>query len=114
MVLIEAIIKPFKLDDVKEALEELGVGGLTVTEVLQTLPAKQHGRSFGSQRLTGDLVPKMRIHVAAPARLTERIIEAICLHGSSGKTEDGQIAVHRMNAVVRIRTGDQDDDALSS
>jgi|WetSurMetagenome_2_1015567.scaffolds.fasta_scaffold292255_2 nitrogen regulatory protein PII len=114
MVLIEAILKPFKLDDVREAIEELGVGGMTVTEVLHTAPAQHRGRSFSTPRPTGDMVPKIRVHVACPSELAERVIEAICLHGSAGKSEDGQIVVEIIQAAVRIRTGDLDEDALSS
>jgi nitrogen regulatory protein PII len=114
MLLIEAILKPFKLDDVREAIEELGVGGMTVTELLQTVPPKHLGRSFGTPRQTGDLVPKIKIQVAAPSELLERIIEAICLHGSAGKNEDGQIIVETIHVAVRIRTGDLDGDALSA
>jgi nitrogen regulatory protein PII len=113
MIVIEAILKPFKLDDVKEALEELGVGGMTVMEIMQTATPKHRGRSFGDLRSSGDLVPKIKIRVAAPATLVERIIEAICLHGSSGKLEDGQIIVQQIHAAVRIRTGELDNDALS-
>jgi nitrogen regulatory protein PII len=113
MIIIEAILKPFKLDDVKEALEELGVGGMTVTEIMQTASPKPRGRSFGDLRSPGDLVPKIKIRVAAQAKLTERIIEAICLHGSSGKLEDGHIIVEKIHEVVRIRTHELDEDALS-
>ncbi len=113
MIIIEAILKPFKLDDVKEALEELGVGGMTVTEVMQAASPRPRGRSFGDLRSSGDLVPKIKIRVAAQANLLERIIEAICLYGSSGKLEDGHIIAEKIHAAVRIRTGELDDDALS-
>ncbi len=113
MIIIEAILKPFKLDDVKEALEELGVGGLTITEVMQAASPKPRGRSFGDLRSSGDLVPKIKISVAAQAHLAERIIEAIRLHGSSGKLEDGNIVVARVHSAVRIRTGELDSDVLS-
>jgi nitrogen regulatory protein PII len=112
MVFIEAVLKSFKLDDVKEALEEIGIGGMTVTEVMQTTAQARRGRSFGGGTAPLDLVPRIRIEVAAPAELAERIIEAICLHGSSGKTEDGRVVVKTIGAVVRIRTGDMDLDAL--
>jgi nitrogen regulatory protein PII len=112
MVLIEAIIKPFKLDDVKEALEELGVGGITVTEALQTA-AQTRGRTFGVTPTTAGMVPKIKIQVAAPSELAERIIESICLHGTTGKPEDGIITVETIDRVVRIRTGEMDSDAIS-
>ena len=113
MVLIEAIIKPFKLDDIKEALEELGVGGITVTELIQTA-AQTRGRSFGTGSSTAvGLVPKIKIQVAAPTELTERIIEAVRVHGSSGKAEDGRVTVAKIDNVVRIRTGELDSEALA-
>jgi nitrogen regulatory protein PII len=114
MVLIEAILKPFKLDDVKEALEDLGVGGMTIVEVMQTSPQKPRGRSFGGGDKSGDLSPRAKLIVAAPSQMTERVIEAICLHGSAGKNEDGLITVERIEAAIRIRTGDMDQDALLS
>jgi nitrogen regulatory protein PII len=112
MVLIEAIIKPFKLDDVKEALEELGVGGITVTEILQTA-AQARGRSFGTTPTTAGMVPKIKIQVAAPSELAERIIESICLNAATGKTEDGRMTIETIDRVVRIRTGEMDSDAIS-
>jgi len=112
MVLIEAIIKPFKLDDVKEALEELGVGGITVTEALQTT-AQARGRSLGTTPTTAGMVPKIKIQVAAPSELAERIIESICLNAATGRTEDGRMTVETIERVVRIRTGEMDSDAIS-
>lgn len=112
MVLIEIIIKPFKVDDVKEALEELGIGGMTVIEVMQTTPPRPKGRSFGSVTAS-DLVPKIKLQIAAPRNLTESIIEAVCLHGSTGKNEDGKLMVQKVEQVIRIRTGDMNDEALS-
>lgn len=114
MVLIEAYIKPFKLDDVKEALEEIGVGGITISEVMQAAPSRGRGRSFGAPGTPSDMVPKMRIEIAAPAKLAEVIIEALRLHGSAGKHEDGRIVVIPMQGAVRIRTGEQDSEALTT
>lgn len=111
MVLIEATVKPFKLDDVKEALEELGAGGMTVTEILQT-STKGRGRSFGASA-DSDLVPKIKLEIVAPRIMAERIIEAILLHGSAGRTEDGRISVEPVEATIRIRTGESDKEALS-
>ncbi|MGO9120667.1 MAG: P-II family nitrogen regulator [Desulfomonilaceae bacterium] len=112
MVLVEAIIKPFKLDDIKEALEELGVGGITVTELIQTA-AQTRGRSFAPTRTAIGLVPKIKIQIAASTELVERIIEAVRIHGSSGKIEDGRVTVEKIDKVVRIRTGELDSDALT-
>lgn len=113
MVLIEAIVKPFKLDDVKEALEELGIGGMTVIEVMQSASQRPRPGSFRAAAASTGLVPKIKIQVAARKEVAERIVEAICLHGSSGKTEDGSIVVKRIQTTVRIRTGETDDSALS-
>jgi len=113
MILIEAFIKPFKLDDIREALEELGVGGMTVTEVMQTAPPATRGRSFGGPGIASDLVPKIKIEVAVSAELAERVFEAICLHGSAGKREDGTIVAEQLQAAIRIRTGDEGEEALS-
>ncbi len=112
MFLIEAIIKPFKLDDIKDALEELGVGGMTFTEILHAAPPKPKGRSFGETSKDVDLLPKIKVEVVVPAELAERIIEALCIHGSAGRNEDGRIMVERVNGAVRIRTGETDSDAL--
>jgi nitrogen regulatory protein P-II 1 len=113
MILIEAFVKPFKLDDIREALEELGAGGMTVTEVMQAAAEPAHGRSFGAPGAASDLVPKVKIEVAVPDRLVERVIEAVCLHGSAGKREDGRIVVRPLHGAIRIRTGDEGDEALS-
>ena len=113
MILIEAFIKPFKLDDIREALEELAVGGMTVSEVMQTAAATPRGRSFGASGIASDLMPKIKIEVAVPTRLVEGVIEAICLHGSAGKREDGKIIVEQLHGAIRIRTGDEGEEALS-
>ncbi len=112
MILIEAIIRPFKLDDIREALDELGVGGMTVTEVLQSTSPRSRGRAFGSLTDT-DLVPKLKIEIVAPLELAESIIEAICLHGSAGRNEDGKIIAEAVDTAVRIRTGELDNEALT-
>ena len=114
MLFVEAYIKPFKLDDVKEALEELGVGGMTVSEILQTTEVKARGRSFAGKKSSINVVPKIKIEVAVPTQQVERVVEAICLHGSAGKSEDGSIVVRRVEGIVRIRTGDSNEDALST
>lgn len=112
MVLIEAYIKHFKLDDVKEALEEIGVGGITVTEVLQASPTRLRGRSAHFAESRPDLVPKTKIEVAVPADMVQRTVEAICVHGSTGKSEDGAVVVQRIDGAVRIRTGETDSAAI--
>ncbi len=111
MVLIEAIIKPFKLDDLRDALDELGVGGLTVTEVLQATQTRWRRPSHSSD-MGPDSIPKVKVEIAVPEELATAVIEAICIHGSSGRTEDGIAVVQRIVGVVRIRTGEQGPDAL--
>jgi nitrogen regulatory protein PII len=113
MVLIEAVIKPFKLDDLKEALEELGVGGMTVTEVMQTAAPRAGRRSADATAIDRDMVPKIKVEIAAARNMAERVIEAICLYGSAGKSEDGKVVIEQVEGTVRIRTGDLDADALS-
>lgn len=114
MVLIEALVKPFKLDDIKEALEEIGVGGITVTEVIQAAESRHRARSFGGRVANSDLVPKIKVEVAVPRQLAEQAIEAILLHGASGKNEDGRILARTIDNVIRIRTGEENEDALST
>jgi nitrogen regulatory protein PII len=113
MVLIEAVIKPFKLDDLKEALEELGVGGMTVIEIMQTAAPRPGRHSADATAIDRDMVPKIKVEIVVPRNLTERVIEAICLYGSAGKSEDGKVVIERVEGTVRIRTGDLDADALS-
>jgi nitrogen regulatory protein PII len=113
MVLIEVVIKPFKLDDLKEALEELGVGGMTVTELMQTATPRAGRRSTDGSAGDWDMVPKIKVEIAVPRNMTDRIIEAICFHGSAGKSEDGKVMIEHIEGTMRIRTGDLDADALS-
>jgi nitrogen regulatory protein P-II 1 len=115
MFSIEATIKPFKLDDVRETLVDLGVGGMTVTEVLRQTPPQRRERRFSdAQSGTVDLSPHIKIQVVVPDRLVESVIETLCIYGSSGKLDDGLVTVSRVESVVRVRTGEKDDDALST
>ena len=114
MLIIEAHIKTFKLDDVREALDDLGVAGVTVTEVMQMGDPKARGRTFGGRGgMPLDLVPKIKLEIAVQKEIAARVIEAICLYGSTGKTEDGNIVVERLESTIRIRTGEFDEAALS-
>ncbi|MCG6932050.1 MAG: P-II family nitrogen regulator [Gallionella sp.] len=109
---IEAVIKPFKLDDVREALSEVGVSGLTVTEV------KGFGRQLGHTELyrgaeyVVDFLPKIKIEAVIPTELLENAIDAILKSAHTGKIGDGKIFVSSMEQVVRIRTGETDESAL--
>jgi nitrogen regulatory protein P-II 1 len=114
MFSIEATIKPFKLDDVREALADLGIGGMTVTELLRQVVSQRPGSRFSSSDTrSADLTPHISIQVVAPDWLVESVIEAICLYGSSGKLDDSVVIVSRVESVIRVRTGEKDSDALS-
>ena len=114
MVSIEAILKPYKLDDVRDALEEAGVGGMTVIEVLQEASPKTYRRAR-PELLQNELqlTPKIVVKVVVPDELEHRVIEAICLHGNSGKYEDGLLVVQKVENAIRVRTGETDEEALS-
>lgn len=112
MKLITAIIKPFKLDDVREALSEVGVQGITVTEVKGFGRQKGHTELYRGAEYVVDFLPKIKIEVAATNDLVERILEAIQQSARTGKVGDGKIFVSELEQVVRIRTGELDGDAL--
>jgi len=106
MKLVTAIIKPFKLDEVREALSEIGVQGITVTEV------KGFGRQKGHAEYVVDFLPKVKIEAALDDGLVERALEAIEKSANTGKIGDGKIFVFDLLQVVRIRTGETGPDAL--
>jgi len=112
MKMIMAVIKPFKLDDVREALTSLGIEGLTVTEV------KGYGRQKGQTEIyrgaeyAVNFLPKVKIEVAVPAKLEKQVVEAIKTAANTGRIGDGKIFVYDLARVVRIRTGEEGNDAL--
>ncbi|MBI3343503.1 MAG: P-II family nitrogen regulator [Gammaproteobacteria bacterium] len=112
MKLITAIIKPFKLDDVREALSEIGVQGVTVTEVRGFGRQKGHTELYRGAEYVVDFLPKIKLEAAVSAELVERVIEAICKAANTGKIGDGKIFVFNLEEVVRIRTGETGKDAL--
>lgn len=112
MKMITAIIKPFKLDDVREALSEIGVTGITVTEVKGFGRQKGHTELYRGAEYVVDFLPKIKLEVAVTTEQAERVVEAIMQAGSTGKIGDGKIFVHALERVVRIRTGELDGDAL--
>jgi nitrogen regulatory protein P-II 2 len=112
MKLVSAIIKPFKLDDVREALSEIGVQGITVTEVKGFGRQKGHTELYRGAEYVVDFLPKVKIEVAVPANLTEQVIEAISKAANTGKIGDGKIFVYPLEQAVRIRTGESGPDAL--
>lgn len=112
MKLITAIIKPFKLDDVREALADVGVEGMTVTEAKGFGRQKGHTELYRGAEYVVDFLPKVKIEVAVSEALTERAIEAIQNAARTGKIGDGKLFVASLDQVVRIRTGEQDEAAL--
>ena len=112
MKLVSAIIKPFKLDDVREALSEIGVQGITVTEVKGFGRQKGHTELYRGAEYVVDFLPKVKIEVAVAADLAEQVIEAISKAANTGKIGDGKIFVFPLEQAVRIRTGESGPDAL--
>ena len=112
MKLITAIVKPFKLDDVREALSEIGVQGITVTEVKGFGRQKGHTELYRGAEYVVDFLPKVKIEVAVAEDLTEKVIEAITKAANTGKIGDGKIFVTSLEQVIRIRTGETGADAL--
>jgi nitrogen regulatory protein P-II 1 len=109
---IEAIIKPFKLDDVKAALTEMGVHGMTVTEVKGFGRQKGHTETFRGSEYTVDFIPKTKIDVVVDDAVFESALEAIIKAARSGKIGDGKIFVTQLFDVIRIRTGEKGGPAL--
>jgi len=112
MKLVSAIIKPFKLDDVREALSEIGVQGITVIEVKGFGRQKGHTELYRGAEYVVDFLPKVKLEVAVNADLTEQVIEAISKAANTGKIGDGKIFVYPLEQAVRIRTGETGPDAL--
>jgi nitrogen regulatory protein P-II 2 len=112
MKLITAIIKPFKLDEVREALSSIGVQGVTVTEVKGFGRQKGHTELYRGAEYVVDFLPKVKIEVAVDDGLVERAIESIESSARTGKIGDGKIFVYNLEQVVRIRTGETGNEAL--
>jgi nitrogen regulatory protein P-II 2 len=112
MKMVTAVIKPFKLDDVREALSEIGVQGITVGEVKGFGRQKGHTELYRGAEYVIDFLPKIKLEIAIPDELTERVVETITQAARTGKIGDGKIFVTPLERVVRIRTGEEDADAL--
>ncbi|MCZ7560399.1 MAG: P-II family nitrogen regulator [Burkholderiaceae bacterium] len=112
MKLITAVIKPFKLDEVREALSTIGVQGMTVAEVKGFGRQKGHTELYRGAEYVIDFMPKMKIDVAVPDELVDRAIEAIETSARTGKIGDGKVFVFDLQHVLRIRTGETGDGAL--
>ena len=106
MQLVTAIIKPFKLDDVRDALAEVGVNGITVTEVKGFGRQKGHTELYRGAEYIVDFLPKIKVETAVTDDLAERVVEAIVQAASTGKIGDGKVFVSKLEEVVRIRTGE--------
>ena len=112
MKLVTAIIKPFKLDDVREALAEISVQGMTVTEVKGFGRQKGHTELYRGAEYVVDFLPKVKIEVAIADEALERVIEAITSAANTGKVRDGKIFVSHLEDIIRIRTGETGGDAV--
>lgn len=112
MKLITAIIKPFKLDDVREALSEIGVSGVTASEVKGFGRQKGHTELYCGAEYVVDFLPKVRLEIAIDRSLLDSVIEAITKAANTGKIGDGKIFVSSIEQAIRIRTGETDSEAL--
>ena len=112
MKLISAIIKPFKLDDVREALSEIGVAGITATEVKGFGRQKGHTELYRGAEYVVDFLPKVKVEIAVADELADRVIETITNAAQTGKIGDGKIFVFNLEQAIRIRTGETGQDAL--
>ncbi|MGB3806270.1 MAG: P-II family nitrogen regulator [Erythrobacter sp.] len=109
---IEAIIKPFKLDEVKEALHEIGVSGITVFEARGFGRQKGHTELYRGAEYVVDFLPKVRLETVVPDDQADRVVEAISAAAQTGRIGDGKIFVTTVERALRIRTGETDDDAI--
>jgi len=109
---VEAIVKPFKLDDVKESLKEIGIQGLTVTEVKGFGRQKGHTELYRGAEYVIDFLPKIKLEIVVSDDMVSKVIDAILDSAKTGKIGDGKIFVSSMEEVIRIRTGERGDDAL--
>ncbi|HME73171.1 MAG TPA: P-II family nitrogen regulator [Myxococcota bacterium] len=109
---VEAIIKPFKLDEVKEAVNGIGVQGMTVTEAKGFGRQKGHTELYRGAEYVVDLVPKIKLEIAVADDLVEKVVQAICKAAATGRIGDGKIFVLPMEEVIRIRTGERGRDAV--
>jgi nitrogen regulatory protein P-II 1 len=109
---VEAVIKPFKLDEVKEALHEVGVSGITVTEAKGFGRQKGHTELYRGAEYVVDFLPKVRLEVVVDDDQVDRVVEAIANAARTGRIGDGKIFVSTIESAVRIRTGERDSDAI--
>ena len=112
MKMVMAIIKPFKLEDVREALMELGVEGLTVTEVKGFGRQKGQAETYSGGEYAVNFLPKVKIEIAIPKKLEDKVVKAIQESANTGRIGDGKIFVYDLGTAIRIRTGDKGEKAL--
>lgn len=112
MKMVTAVIKPFRLDDVREALAEVGVHGTTMTEVKGFGRQKGHTELYRGAEYAVDFLPKVKLEIAVADDMVERVVEAVIEAAKTGQIGDGKIFVSQLDQVVRIRTGETDQDAL--
>lgn len=112
MKLVTAIIKPFKLDDVREAISDIGIDGLTVTEVKGFGRQKGHTELYRGAEYQVDFLPKIKLEIAVQDDQVDRLVEAIVDAAKTGKIGDGKVFVYNLEQAVRIRTGETDSDAI--
>jgi len=112
MKLVTAVIKPFKLDDVRESLSEIGVQGITVTEVKGFGRQKGHTELYRGAEYVVDFLPKIKLEIAIDDNLVEKVIESITASANTGKIGDGKIFVTNLEQIIRIRTGETGAEAV--
>ena len=112
MKMINAIIKPFKLDVVREALEDIGINGITVTEVKGFGRQKGHSELYRGAEYVVDFLPKLKLEIAVNDNIVDQVIEAIILHANNNKVGDGKIFIYDLEKVIRIRTGEINEEAI--
>lgn len=112
MKMISAIIKPFKLDDVREALADLGIEGMTVVDVKGFGRQRGHTELYRGAEYQVDFIPKIKLEIATRSENCQRVVETITKVAGTGKIGDGKIFVYDLDQIVRIRTGELDDDAI--
>ena len=108
----EAMIKPFKLDDVRESLSDIGISGMTITEVRGFGRQKGHTELYRGAEYMVDFLPKVKLEVVVPDELVDQCIEAIIETAQTGKIGDGKIFVYNVERAIRIRTGEENEDAI--
>jgi nitrogen regulatory protein PII len=109
---IEAIIKPFKLDDVRQALSDIGIQGMTITEVKGYGRQKGHKEIYRGAEYLVDFMPKIKLEIVVPTEMAEKVINTVRNAANTGKIGDGKIFVMSLEQIIRVRTGERDKDAI--